>query len=226
MTSLPAVKSARSQEHSINRFFLAAIALLPLIAACAKQPAPPASPPAPEPATTAQATSETETGEISYAQILQLQGVTFNVVSPNVTSSNTVTVSTTGLEIDNSAWTQEVDGIVTGAEVGDLNADRSPEVYVYVKSTGADAKGSVVAYVANNRKSLSAAYMAPLSDTPGAVDGYQGEDEFAVLEGVLGRRFPIHAESGALTGKTRQMQYKLTAGEAGWILKLDRTSEF
>ena len=149
-------------------------------------------------------------------RVLELQGVTFNVASPNGTASNTVTVSTVGLEIDNSAWTQEVDGIVTGAEVADLNVDGSPEVYVYVKSTDADAKGSVVAYVANNRKSLSIASMAPLSDTPGAADGYQGEDEFAILEGVLGRRFPIHGEGGALTGKTRQLQYKLTAGEAGW----------
>jgi len=210
----------------VFRHLLVVTALLPLIAACNRQQHPPASPPAPEPTTTAEATSEAETGEISYAQILQLQGVTFNVISPNATASNTVTVSTAGLEIDNLAWSQEVDGVVTGAEVADLNVDGSPEVYVYVKSTGADAKGSVVAYVANNRKSLSMAAMAPLSDTPGAADGYQGQDEFAVLEGVLGRRFPIHGEGGALTGKTRQMQYKLTAGEAGWILKLDRTTEF
>ena len=80
--------------------------------------------------------------------MLELQGVTFNVVSPNEASANTVTVSTTGLEIDNSAWSQEVDGIVTGAEMADLNVDGSPEVYVYVRSTSADAKGSVVAYVA------------------------------------------------------------------------------
>lgn len=110
--------------------------------------------------------------------------------------------------------------------MADLNADGSPEVYAYIRSPGEDAKGSVVAYVANNRKSLSAAYMAPLSDTPGAADGYQGKDEFAVLEGVLGRRFPVHGESGALNGKTRQVQYKLVPGEAGWILQLDRTTEF
>jgi len=210
----------------VFRHLSVAIALLPLIAACSKQQEAPASPAAREPVPTAQATSEVEPTEISYAQVLELQGVTFNVVSPNGTASNTVTVSTVGLESDNSAWTQEVDGIVTGAEVADLNVDGSPEVYVYVKSTDAKAKGSVVAYVANNRKSLSMAAMAPLSDTPGAADGYQGQDEFAVLEGVLGRRFPIHDKNGALTGKTRQMQYKLTAGEASWHLTLDRTTEF
>jgi hypothetical protein len=210
----------------VFRHLIAAIALLPLIAACSKQQEPPASPTAPESAMAPQAESEVGPAEIAFAQVLQLQGVTFTVASPNVTASNTVSVSTSGLEIDNSPWTQEVAGIVTGAEVADLNVDGSPEVYVYVKSTGADAKGSVIAYVANKRKSLSIASMAPLSDTPIAADGYQGQDEFAVLEGVLGRRFPIHDGSGALTGKTRQMQYKLTTGEAGWTLQPDRTTEF
>jgi hypothetical protein len=205
---------------------IAALALLPLVAACSRQPEPLPSPVAPEPAPTVQSESETEPAEASLAQVLELQGVTFNVVSPNAATSNNVTVSTSGLEIDNSAWSQQVDGIVTGAEVADLNVDGSPEVYVYVRSTGADAKGSVVAYVANNRKSLSGAFMAPLSDTPGAADGYRGQDEFAVLEGVLGRRFPIHDESGAPTGRMRQLQYVLEAGEAGWILKVDRILEF
>jgi len=210
----------------VFRYLIAAIALLPLIAACSRQQEAPESAAAREPATTAQATSEAQPAEISFAQVLELQGVTFNVVSPNTASANTVTVSTTGLEIDNSAWSQEVDGTVTGAEVADLNVDGSPEVYVYVKSTGADARGSVVAYVANNRKSLSMAFMAPLSETPGAADGYRGQDEFAVLEGVLGRRFPIHDEAGAPTGRIRQLQYTLTAGEAGWILKAGQILEF
>jgi hypothetical protein len=210
----------------VIRHLIAVLAFLPVIAACSREQEPPAGPAAREPATAVQATSEAQPAEISFAQVLELQGVTFNVVSPNDASANTVTVSTTGLEIDNSAWSQEVDGTVTGAEVADLNADGSPEVYVYVKSTGADARGSVVTYVANNRKSLSMAFMAPLSDTPGATDGYLGQDEFAVLEGVLGRRFPIHDEIGAPTGRIRQLQYTLSAGEAGWILKADQILEF
>lgn len=208
------------------RYMIVAIALPSLIAACSRQQEAPGSATARELATTVQATSEAQLAEISIAHVLELQGVTFNVVSPNTVSAKTITVSTTGLEIDNSAWSQEVDGTVTGAEVADLNVDGSPELYVYVKSTGADARGSVVAYVANNRKSLSMAFMAPLSETPGAADGYRGQDEFAVLEGVLGRRFPIHDEAGAPTGRIRQLQYTLTAGEAGWILKADQILEF
>jgi hypothetical protein len=212
------------------RPLIVAIALLPLIAGCVRQQ-PPASPPvaspaASVPATTAQADSEVEPARASYAQVLQLQGVTFNVTSPNSATSNTVVVSTTGLANDNSSWSQDIDGLVTGAEVADLNVDGSPEVYVYVKSNGADAKGSVVAYVANDRKSLSMASMPSLADTPGAADGYQGGDEFAVLEGVLGRRFPIHGEGGTPTGRTRQLQYKLRPGEAAWVLMPDRTTDF
>jgi hypothetical protein len=214
----------------VSRQLIFAIGLLPLIAGCARQQ-PPASPPVASPAatvaaTTAQADSEVEPAQASYAQVLQLQGVTFDVTSPNATAENKVTVSTTGLVNDNSVWSQDIDGLVTGAEVADLNVDGSPEVYVYVMSHGTDAKGSVVAYVANDRKSLSMASMPPLTDTPGAADGYRGGDEFAVLEGVLGRRFPIHGEGDTPTGKTRQLQYELTAGEAAWVLMPARITEF
>ena len=43
---------------------------------------------------------------IAALALLPLIGVTFSVVSPNEATSNTVTVSTTGLGIDNSAWSQ------------------------------------------------------------------------------------------------------------------------
>ena len=47
-----------------------------------------------------------------------------------------------------------------------------------------------------------------------------GKDEYAVVEGSFVRRFPIAG------GKTRQIQYKLKAGEAGWLLKLDKVVEY
>jgi hypothetical protein len=160
---------------------------------------------------------------------LELNGIGFHVTSPNVAASNTVDVTPAGLEIDNSPFTWDADGAVTGAEVADLDADGSPELYVYVTSTDADARGSVVAFSSNKRKSLSSIYLAPIADTPAAAKGYQGRDDFAVVEGSLVRRFPIYAGEGvgaAPTGKTRQLQYKLVPGEAGWLLKLDRTTDF
>jgi hypothetical protein len=212
--------------RQLTRFVL----LASLTAGCSKQP-PPAAPatdaPAPAAATPAPAPAPAVAiaGQ-AFNQRLELQGITFMLVAPNDATGNMLTLAPQGLAADNSMLTQQLDGLVTGAEVGDLDADGSPEVYVYFRSPDAEARGSVVAYAANKRQSLSMVYMPPLADSPGAEIGYTGHDEFAVLENALGRRFPIHDAAGAPTGKTRQLQYKLTAGEAGWVLKPEQVLEF
>jgi hypothetical protein len=165
----------------------------------------------------------------AFDRKLSLQGITFHVTSPNVESGNTVTITPGGLKGDNSPIKHQIEGRVIGAEVADLNADQSPEIYVYGRAPGPQARGVLVAYSANRKKSLSDIYLPPLTDHKGASAGYHGHDEMAVLEGVLGRRFPIYGEGGesaSPTGKTRQLQYKLTAGEAGWVLKLDKMLEY
>lgn len=156
-------------------------------------------------------------------------GITFHVTSPNSGSINEVTITPSGLEIDNSAVTVEVDGTVTGAEVADLNFDGSPEIYVYATSAGSGSYGSVVAYGTNNRKSMSPIYLPPVVDHPEASKGYMGHDEFAVVELGLVQRFPIYRESDTNaepTGGTRQVQYKLEAGEAGWVLRPDKVLDY
>lgn len=50
-----------------------------------------------------------------------------------------------------------------------------------------------------------------------------------MVETTLVQRFPVYdsADAGAgRTGKMRQVQYKLVAGEAGWILREDKVTEF
>lgn len=155
-----------------------------------------------------------------FDQTLEMFGVSFHVSSPNAANGNTVTIKPSGLSKDNSAFTEEVSGVVLRAEVNDLNVDQSPEVYVYVKPPGDTARMQLVAYSANRKASLSSIYLPPIEDTPGAAQGFAGQDDMAVLEGVLARRFSIGG------GKMRQMQYKLVPGEAGWQLKFDRMDEF
>jgi len=155
----------------------------------------------------------------AFDRKLSLLGISFHVTSPNTQSGNTVTITPAGLQADNSPISRPIDGLVIGAEVADLNADQSPEIYVYGRAPGPQAQGFLVAYSANNKKSLSEIYLPPLTDEKSASAGYHGHDEMAVLEGVLGRRFPV-------SGKMRQLQYKLVPGEAGWLLKLDKTIEY
>lgn len=156
----------------------------------------------------------------AFDQSLEMFGVSFHVSSPNAANGNTVTIKPSGLSKDNSAFTDEITGVVLRAEVNDLNVDQSPEVYVYVKPPGDTARMQLVAYSANRNASLSSIYLPPIEDTPGAAQGFAGQDDMAVLEGVLARRFSIG------DGKMRQMQYKLVSGEAGWQLKFDRMDEF
>ena len=149
-------------------------------------------------------------------------GITYHVTSPNSGSINRVTITPSGLEGDNSPIEVDVDGTVTGAEVGDLNADGAPEIYVYATSAGSGSYGALIAYAPNNRKSLTPIYLPPVSENPEASPGYMGHDEFAVVENSLVQRFPVYAAgdtNAQPSGGTRQLQYHLEAGEAGWVLK-------
>ena len=76
---------------------------------------------------------------------------------------------------------------------------------------------------------MSEIYFPPISEDAVNSKGYMGHDEFAVVEGVVAQRFPIYKDgdtNAQPSGKMRQLQYKLTAGEAGWVMKVDRVEEF
>ena len=116
-----------------------------------------------------------------------------------------------------------------GSRAADLNADGYPEVYVYVTSAGSGSYGSLIAYASNRNHSISPIYLPPLEDDPEASRGYMGHYRFAVGEGALLRNFPLYEEgdtNAAPTGGTRQIQYHLQAGEAGWHLVPYRLFDF
>ncbi len=164
-----------------------------------------------------------------FDQSLEWQGIGFRVQCPNAGSINTVTVTPTGLEVDDAVIRREADGIVTGTEIADLDADGSPEVYVFTQSAGSGSYGGLIAYAANRGKSLSEIMLPAIEDDAEAARGYMGHDELAVVENSLVRRFPVYRDgdtNAAPSGGMRQIQYKLVAGESGWILQKDRIVEY
>lgn len=207
-----------------------AIAICLTVTACGKagvdSPAPATPEAQPEPTATvaSDATSgvaEAVSPETGFSKSLELQGITFKVEA----NAGNLTVTPAGLETVNEPVTSVIEGKVTGVEVADLDADGSPEVYVFLQS-GDDARGGLVGYSTNKRKSMSQISVPAIADDAVNNKGYQGQDEFAVLENRIGQRFPVTGEDGKPIGKFRQLQYKLTPGEAGWQLALDRSSEF
>lgn len=164
-----------------------------------------------------------------FDKTLSLQGITFHVVTTNEGSINQLTITPSGLEIDNRAMKHEIDGSVTSVEIADINADGSPETYVYVNSAGSGSYGSLIAYSANNKKSLSEIYLPPLENDKKNSVGYMGHDEFTIIENSLVRRFPVYNEGDpncCPKGGTRQLQYKLIMGEASWQLKLVKSTTY
>jgi hypothetical protein len=95
---------------------------------------------------------------------------------------------------------------------------------IYLNSSDPSTSGYALAFASIKNLSLTPIYLPPLSDYPKTFKGYQGQDEFAVVENKLMRRFPIGAKTNPQ--HYRQIQYRLVAGEAGWVLKPERVDEF
>jgi hypothetical protein len=159
-----------------------------------------------------------------FDTILKLGGITFHVTCANQGSLNDVTIVPSGLQEDNRPITiKEADGTVTGAEIADLNRDGSPEIFVFITSAGSGSYGSLIAYSANNNKSLSQIYLPPLADDKVNSKGYMGHDTFAIKDSHLVRSFPLYKDmdtNAQPTGGMRQLEYTLVPGEATWQLKL------
>ena len=170
-------------------------------------------------------------GEINapFDKVLEQSGYSFHLKSANDSSLNKLTITVQGGKIKSALEELETDGIIYGAEIDDLDNNGFPEIYIYVSSAGSGSYGSLIAYAVNNGKSISPIYLPPLDSDPKASIGYMGHDEFAVVETTLVRRFPIYADGDTNanpSGKTRQIDYKLKKGEAGWVLDVKKMYEY
>ena len=164
-----------------------------------------------------------------FKQDLSLQAVTFHVSTPNEGSINKLTILIDGLKSKTDPIEKVIDGTVTGAEIADLNSDGSPELYVYTTSAGSGSYGSLVAYAVNKKKSATEIFLPDIIEDKKISSGYMGHDEFSVVEGTLVRRFPIYKDgdtNAKATGGSRQVNYKLKPGEAGWVLRVKGSMDF
>lgn len=149
--------------------------------------------------------------------------LSFAVSSPQLAEKNTILVIPTGFTASNDSMQLDVEGQVVKVEAGDISGDNSPELLIVTKDAG--NHGHAYMFSGNKNKSVSQVNIEDVAATKGALDGYQGEDEFALVETVMARRFPIY-EAGTKTGKMRQIQFKLKNGEAMKQLKVDKVTTF
>jgi hypothetical protein len=155
-----------------------------------------------------------------------MNGITFTVTSPNNSSINMVTITTTGLSGNPKPISVEANGTINKVEIADLNADNSPEIYIFVNSAGSGSYASLLAYAVYNRSSISQISIPDLMNDRQNSTGYMGHDSYDIIESTFIQRFPLFDGSGQKTGKTRQIQYKLQSGESGFILKVSKVTEY
>lgn len=135
-----------------------------------------------------------------------------------------LTVKPIGLSETNAPLVETIKGDVTNAEIGDLNNDSFPELFVYTQH-GDQLQGQVYGYSVNAGKSMSTVNTPLVKDLKDVNEGYQGHDEFAMVEGTFVQRFPIYID-GQPSGKTKQIQFGLEEGEAMRQLVVDKVVEY
>ena len=91
---------------------------------------------------------------------------------------------------------------------------------MFVQGAGSGSYGEVVAFAVNKGAELAPITLPEL--TGANAQGYQGHDQFQVVESCLARRFPIYKSGDSNANATdgqRQICYKFKSGEAGFILQ-------
>lgn len=136
-------------------------------------------------------------------------------------SNNTISIFSPNLKYSNKPILKKIDGEIIYSEIADMNSDGNPEIYIYTNSLKDKRNyAELTAFSVNNGVSLSEIYLESLSENKKALENFEGNDEFRVVETTLVRRFPIKGN------KTKQIQYKLISGEASWQLKVDKILEY
>ncbi len=153
----------------------------------------------------------------------------FKVSVERNSAEDTVQINVTGASNEILSEQVLLDGHLSGVNVADIDGNGFPEIYLYSTQPGSGSYGNVIAYASNRGKSMTPIYIPPIEQNDPLLEGYMGHDEFNVVENRLVRRFPVYKEddpNSSPSGGWRQFQYRLYAGEAGWILKLDRTVSY
>ncbi len=162
--------------------------------------------------------------QTQFSKVLNLQEVGFNVSAIAKNGVNQLTVFTFGLPNEFNETFDIKDQVVTHAEVEDLNSDGSPELVVFTQHNE-NQKGMVHAFSVNNGQSMSMVYFQPTEENEAINKGYNGHDEFTLVETKLVQRFPIF-ENGQKTARLKQISYNLVEGEAMRQFVLSTVSEF
>jgi len=155
-----------------------------------------------------------------YDSTMKIGKVGYKVNCSNRSADkNTINISPVGFDNSVRDFSFEIKGRIRRAEVDDVNRDNFPDLVLYVYSGDTLNKGTVICISSEGNNNVLPIVFPDIVDDPKLRDGYKGNDEFLLMEGVLTRRFPLYATDSTgiakPTGKTRQVMYRVVPGDKG-----------
>jgi hypothetical protein len=176
-----------------------------------------------------EALDEKQVDPTIFHKTLNLLQMGYVVSSAMKNGATQLIVEPYGLKGSNESIKQQLEGAIQNAEIEDLDRDGYPEVLIYVAPAKGEKVSQVVGFSPNQGKSLSFISFPSIADNPKINKGYDGHEEFAIVENTLVQRFKLYDNTGGTrkeTGKMRQIQYKLRPGEASKQFVIDKVIEF
>jgi hypothetical protein len=102
--------------------------------------------------------------------------------------------------------------------VGDLDKNGFDELYVITTAAGSGSYGNLRGFASLRDKSIGLVNLPELAESDmakgGMFEGYEGHDEFNIVNNELVRTFPIKSDKGT----KRTVVYKMVPGEAAYQL--------
>jgi hypothetical protein len=138
----------------------------------------------------------------------------------------TVEVETKGFDIANTTHKLGTLDPVKNIFLSDLDDNGFEEIYLITQSAGSGSYVNIYGIASNKDKSTSPVYVRPVSEKQmekgGLFEGFMGHNNFSLQNNKLINSFPVYKneDSNAKpTGGNKKIEYRLIAGEAGWILE-------
>lgn len=153
-----------------------------------------------------------------FMKYLTLQDIAFNVSAEEKDGALEVAIRSMGLQhSDGDPIVLSIPGVILDAAIEDLNSDGAPEVVIFSRDGN---RANVYGVSANGSKSMSMFYFPPLENNPELLEGFDGNDEIALVETNLVQRLPLAG------GKTRQVTYELVNGENSRVFQIKDVTEY
>lgn len=146
---------------------------------------------------------------ITFSKSLEQGDFTADIISTGEGNRRALVLTARRAGREITTIRDSIAGEITEALLTDLNQNELPEALVFVRETGANARGQVhgFEFAAQDWERFQVPVLPPEATT-----GYRGQDQFTVAGADLVRTFPVYRPTDAPTrptGGTRTIRYAL-----------------